>query len=339
MLGAPKAIFKRIFSLSVKLRGCGRVAVLVAVKASGARMSAGRSAPVQCLLCAASDGIVPAGFQQLYRQPDLPPVAVDWWACPACQGWFADPVPPPAAIERYWGTVDWADPNLENKIRANKDVLIHKIFTGLERWTERGPLLDVGCNFGQFMLAAREAGWPPVGFDPSTAAAEKARAKGFDVRCEWALENAGFAEESFAAITSIDVFYYAWHPYATLALCHRLLRPGGVLVMRISNKRFVLGLVRAVLSAGAERDARISRILQGQFHTISMRPLSRILRQIGFDRVSIQPRAATAPWAASGWGTRGAYICTDLLHLLSFGTINLSPGVLVFARKGMGARQ
>jgi SAM-dependent methyltransferase len=260
---------------------------------------------------------------------------VNWWECHACEGWFAYPVPEPKIIERYWETVDWADPKLEQKMAENKSVLFEKILAGLRSWTEPGPLLDCGCNFGQFMLMAHEAGWIPVGFDPSAMAVEKARAKGFEVRCGWALEEAGFAEGSLAAITSVDVFYYAWHPIATLRVFYKLLRPGGVLAMRVSNKRFILGLVRAFSPAGAVRDARISKILQGQFHTISTSSLSRILREIGFDRVRIAPRAAAAPWAASSWKTRSAYLCADLTYLLSLTMVDLSPAVLLFARKPM----
>lgn len=290
---------------------------------------------MRCLLCDSSHGIVPADFRQWYAQGGGPPVVVDWWECRACEGWFAYPVPGPRVIARYWETVGWADPRQEQKIADNKKVLFGKVLKGLRNWTEPGPLLDVGCNFGQFMLMAHEARWVPAGFDPSPIAAEKARAKGFDVRCGWELGKAGFAEASFAAITSVDVFYYAWHPIATLRDFYKLLRPGGVLAMRVSNKRFALGLVRAFSQRGAARDATLSKLLQGQFHTINMLSLSRILREIGFDHVRIEPSAAAAPWSASGWTTRGAYLCADITYFLSLTMINLSPAVLVFARKAI----
>jgi SAM-dependent methyltransferase len=293
----------------------------------------GVSPPQRCLLCESSEGIHAASFRQLYKQRNGPPVLVNWWACRTCAGWFAYPVPEPEIIEQYWQTADWADPELEYKIAENKTGLFEKILEGLGAWCEPGPLLDVGCNFGQFMLTAQKTGWLPVGFDPSVTAAEKARAKGFEVRCGWALEDAGFADESFAAITSIDVFYYAWHPVATLRLFHKLLRPGGVLAMRISNKRPVLGAVRALSPAGPGRNARISRLLQGQFHTISMSALSGVIRKIGFDRVRIESRAMSTPWATSSWRTRAAYVFADILQFVSFNTLNISPAVLVLARK------
>jgi SAM-dependent methyltransferase len=198
--------------------------------------------------------------------------------------------------------------------------------------TKPGPLLDFGCNFGQFLAAARESGWCPTGFEPNATAAEQARSKGFDVRCGWSLHEASFTEGYFAAITAIDVFYYVWLPIATIDDFYRLLRPGGVLAMRLTNKRLLMGFVRAFSSAGS-RDERISRILQGQFHSISLTSLSRILHGVGFDRIQIQPHAVTAPWNSVGWQTRVAYLGAGMLYYLSFTKVNLSPGVLLFAQK------
>jgi hypothetical protein len=57
------------------------------------------------------------------------------------------------------------------------------------------------------------------------------------------------------------------------------------------------------------------------------------LRGIGFDRVLIEPHATTAPWRDSPWKTGIAYLVADVLYLTSLKRVNLSPGVLLFARK------
>ena len=291
------------------------------------------SPPVRCLLCNAHNEIGTARFRQLYSQKDTAPVSLDWWECRACGGWFVHPVPAPEAIKRHWGTVSHQNPKYEIRIARQKEAVQRRILMGLSRWTDPGPLLDFGCNFGLFLVMAREAGWTPSGFDPYVTAAEMARAKGFDVHCGWSLEEAGFPAGHFAAITAIDVIYYVWHLFATLETFHCLLKPGGVLAMRLANKRFVWGLVRAFSAAGPARDIRISRLLQGQFHSIGLAPLSRILRGIGFDRVLIEPHATTAPWRDSPWKTGIAYLVADVLYLTSLKRVNLSPGVLLFARK------
>jgi SAM-dependent methyltransferase len=291
--------------------------------------------PVRCLLCNASGGILPAEFRQIYPQKDSAPVLLDWWQCCACEGWFVCPAPTPEVIERHWPTVAYNDPKLEIETARVKEGVQRRLLLGISRWTKPGTLLDFGCNFGQFMLMARETGWTPSGFEPSETAAEIARAKGFDVRQGWSLEEADFAEGSFSAITANDVFSLVWHPIATLETFHRLLKPSGVLAMRLTNKRFILELVRAFSPKGMEREARISRILQAQLHSIGLTPLRRILRGLGFDRIRIQPRAMTAPWNALGWRTRIAYLGADIVYFLLLTKVNLSPGILLFARKAL----
>jgi SAM-dependent methyltransferase len=289
--------------------------------------------PSRCCLCNGRSRIAPGGFHLLYPQKDSDPISLEWWECYSCKGWFLHPFPASDIIARYWSGTDWADPDHEIQLAEAKAALVKRLLAELSRWTEPGPLLDFGCNFGQFMRKAQEAGWQPSGFEPNADAAAHARSKGFDVRCGWILEEAGFPNGHFSAITVIDVFCLVSDPIETLSQLHRLLRPGGVLAMRLTNKRLVLGLTRALSSPGAERDRRISKILLPQFHTIGIRPLTRILKGLGFGRIRISPHATTAPWSALSRQTQAAYGVAAVLYYLSLKTINLSPGILLFARK------
>src|SRR3712207_7905813 len=51
-----------------------------------------------------------------------------------------------------------------------------------------------------------------------------------------------------------DALPIFWYPFRTLEAFHRILKPGGVLAMRLTNKRFILGLARAFSAAGPTRD-------------------------------------------------------------------------------------
>ncbi len=117
--------------------------------------------PSRCRLCNAPHEITPAGFRQVYPQKDAPPVLLDWWECRVCKGWFAYPVPSPQVIERHWETVAYLDAKSELAVAQAKEAVQRRILAGLSRWTKPGPLLDFGCNFGQFLLMARQAGWTP----------------------------------------------------------------------------------------------------------------------------------------------------------------------------------
>ncbi len=200
-------------------------------------------------------------------------------------------------------------------------------------WTGIGHLLDLGCSFGEFLAQAKADGWTPHGLEPNRIAAQAGCARGFDVRCEWILEKAGFEEQQFSSITAIDSFCFVWNPYEALQTIVHLLQPKGVLAMRVTNKHVILKGVRASLRPGHRRNDALTGILKGQFHAISVRRLVPILRTVGFDRIEVVPQAMASQWQDLSLNTRLAYSVADTLYALSLGKVNLSPGVLLFARK------
>ncbi len=299
-------------------------------------MSRRHSTPTLCRLCNVSDSVISARFQQIYPQAEAESVPLDWWECQRCGGWFVDPVPTPAIIERHWSTVLYNNTAYEADIAHKKEAMQQHILTTLAAYTERGALLDMGSNFGNFLVAARKEGWQPSGFDPYQKAVDVSRRLGFaDVRCGWTIESAGFPKAHFAAITAIDAFYYVWHPYTTLQTFHELLRPGGVLLMRITNKRLALAMARRLTPDQSARNRRLTQLLKGQYHTVGIPALSRIMRCIGFRSVEVQLRAMTIPWREMGWSTRLSYLTADVVYAASLSRINLHPGVLIIARKNI----
>ncbi len=100
-------------------------------------------------------------------------------------------------------------------------------------------LLDVGCSKGHFLELAQASGWEGVGVELNRRAVEEARARGLDVRhgdltnLPQVSEPAGgsLAEAGFDVVTLFDVIEHTAAPRALLAACHRLLKPGGLLVV------------------------------------------------------------------------------------------------------------
>lgn len=296
-------------------------------------MSRLASQPDSCLLCSSSRDVIPARFTYLYPQKADVSYLLDCWECLRCKGWFVYPVPEPAIIRKYWGTVPYASCNSERRIAHKKQHLHSLILERLARYTEFGSLLDFGCNFGRFLTMAKQAGWNPIGFEPSEEAADVARSRGFDVRSGWSLDQVDFSPNYFAAITAVDSFYYVWNPRTALETFLRLLKPGGVLAMRLTNKRLILGLARAAIPFCQTRNRMTSKIIQGQFHTISPSSFKRILEEVGFEVLGVERRAMTSTWQAAALRTKIAYMSSDLIYRCSFRKINLSPGVLLFAIK------
>jgi SAM-dependent methyltransferase len=98
----------------------------------------------------------------------------------------------------------------------------------------RGRLLDLGCATGDFLVAARDAGWQVQGTEFSPAGARAAAARGLDVTAGevW---DAALPTASFDAITAWHVLEHARDPRRVLEECRRLLRPGGALILAVPN--------------------------------------------------------------------------------------------------------
>ena len=82
--------------------------------------------------------------------------------------------------------------------------------------------------------AARDAGWEAIGTDLNPSAVEFGRGRGLDLR-PVALEDGGFADRSFDAVSLFDVLEHLHDPRKTLDACVRLLRPGGIVFLYVPN--------------------------------------------------------------------------------------------------------
>ena len=105
----------------------------------------------------------------------------------------------------------------------------------IEKRTARGRLIDVGCGPGTFLRVAKERGWQVEGVDISNFAAAQARAAhGIHVTVG-DLSTVDKPAESLDVITLWDSLEHVGDPAATLAAAHRLLRPGGLMLVATDN--------------------------------------------------------------------------------------------------------
>jgi SAM-dependent methyltransferase len=104
------------------------------------------------------------------------------------------------------------------------------------RMKTKGHLLDLGCATGTFLLSMKKKpGWQVSGVEISDHAAGIARGEhGLDV-FTGTLEEAHFPEDTFDVVTMWDVFEHLHNPAASLREIHRVLKPGGLLILRVPN--------------------------------------------------------------------------------------------------------
>jgi len=105
-------------------------------------------------------------------------------------------------------------------------------------WLDRRPggrLLDVGCGNGDFLERMRGLGWAVRGVEPDPhARAVAADRLGGDVVAP-DLEAVASRGEAFDVVSLVHVIEHVADPIATLDACRRLLRPGGMVVIRTPN--------------------------------------------------------------------------------------------------------
>jgi len=107
----------------------------------------------------------------------------------------------------------------------------------LEQFTQHpGNLLEVGCSYGYFLAAAQKRGWSACGVELGKEAAEFARRElGLPVERGRILDLPRSTASSFDAIVAWHVLEHDPEPYAFLETAYDLLRPGGILALRVPN--------------------------------------------------------------------------------------------------------
>ena len=140
---------------------------------------------------------------------------------------------------------------------------------------EGGRLLDVGCATGGFLhLVGLSGSWEICGVEPNADAAHYARDRfGLDV-VEGTLRDALFSDAYFDVVTMWEVIEHLHDPRSTLLEIHRVLKPGGMLVISTPN----------LSSWGAAFFGRYWMGLDVPRHlyVFSPRTLRQLLRRTGF---------------------------------------------------------
>jgi SAM-dependent methyltransferase len=164
----------------------------------------------------------------------------------------------------------------------------------------RPRVLDVGCATGALLAKLRDRGWACTGVEISPAAGYARAERGLDVR-ETSLEASRFPEAAFDLVLASHLIEHLNDPAAFAREAHRVLAPGGRLLVTTPN---IAGF-QARLFRSRWRSAIFDHLYLFSVHT-----LSALLRQAGFVPERVRTwgglAAGTAPAPVKRFADRAA---------------------------------
>ncbi len=111
-----------------------------------------------------------------------------------------------------------------------------------------GKVLDVGIGTALFeeFLCSKGIAFDAVGIEPNPVMAEKARRKGYTVVIAFA-ESLPFEDSTFDFVLCTDVLHLSKDPAKAVAEMHRVLKPGGHMLISMFCNTFTKGEAMAGL--------------------------------------------------------------------------------------------
>lgn len=178
--------------------------------------------------CAACGG---ERFRRLYRVGEYPIVR-----CRRCGLIQAGRIPSPEELSAFYDAHYAAEQDeMVGGLSDSKRAQGKERLAALEPLAAGRRLLDVGCSFGFFLQAAREAGWTVQGIEMSTAGYRYAtEVLGLPV-VHGAIETAALPEGAFDVVTMWDVLEHTIEPATALGKVRELLADDGLLALVVPN--------------------------------------------------------------------------------------------------------
>ena len=229
---------------------------------------------------------------------------------------------------QYYGREDIVQ--LHEARRSGIEAIIARLNTVCP---DRGHLLDVGTGLGLLMGVAAGEGWSVEGVEPSIRAAEWARKLTGATIYNDLLENLTLTDKHYDAITILDTLRFVPDPLAFLQTARKLLRPGGVLLVRDVN-RDLLRRTKWLLNRSLTMKRRRRAFEQAQW--FSPKSLLYALKAVGLQGWVEPSPVFVEPLSAGGLmgslSRRLIGFASAALYQASAQRILISPNLLAFGR-------
>lgn len=152
--------------------------------------------------------------------------------CSLCQFIYLNPRPTDESLLHFYQDYLPEDVSSVEAWQKMMESIFKKAADLIEQYKQRGKLLDVGAGFGFFLSEMKRRGWEVAGVEISQKAIDYAKdVLGIHLQLE-PLERVGFPEREFDVVSGFYVIEHLPRPMEFLKECHRILKPGGFLLLR-----------------------------------------------------------------------------------------------------------
>jgi SAM-dependent methyltransferase len=242
--------------------------------------------------------------------------------CAVCGLVFIDPVPGEAVSSSTYDA-GYYEPWQADAAGARRGMWRRRLAL-LARRRPAGTLLDVGCGDGQFLAAARDAGWRVDGIEFSPEGASRAAARLGRPVAVGDLARTRQLQGPFDVVTLWHVVEHLVDPRAMLEAARARLPSGGLLVVAVPNLDNLPMRLAYRLARGRPLPLYEAGWREPHLSHFDPRTLRTLLRGVGFDAIEIIPdRCAlefskrTVDAAAAALGAVTGRLLTDALVAFS----------------------
>jgi SAM-dependent methyltransferase len=190
-----------------------------------------------CLLCGARN------WSLLVEAPDMTAGGTGLWfavvQCQECGLCFTNPRPSSTSIAQFYPAAyrphQAPQARFAHRRPWSRQGRRSREEVGLLAWHGKGRLLDFGCGGGSFLARLQRQHWQVLGLDVSTSAVQRVRDELGLPALVGTLPHPELRPASFDVITMWHSLEHVHSPLDVLREAHRLLVPGGRLIVAVPN--------------------------------------------------------------------------------------------------------
>ena len=183
---------------------------------------------VNCLICKRENNFNTFCIKLGYR----------YLQCPSCNHIFVKEIVSEEELHSYYANRKSHHSSFEKEkwdySKIKYQFVYRRLLKKINRFSESGRLLDIGCSNGSFVSAAQDLGWEAYGIELEKDSFEIAKRHGLKVYNKDLFQQ-GFPDNYFSIITLWQVIEHLSDPIIMLNEINRILKPNGLLVVSTPN--------------------------------------------------------------------------------------------------------